>query len=337
MIVPPLVHLVWIQGEPHMRQAYPDLAAMLDRTRSHVAAARDENGQPWSVRLWDDGAGRLLLAALEEEHPQVLAGLSRAYSMFEKPASKADLLRLAVVYQHGGVYQDTDMMLLSDNFMWVFGSNGGVAPRFVTSRDPLATKADALLMGDTLSNFWFAAEPRSPIVLRILQESVARSVKLAQRLRLEQDQTVPSYHWTVTGPRVVQDVLAEDEWAPWLRDGRVRLLPPSIILGPIEVTHVLGTRAASMRSRPRELETEITEAIPGALWAHSPTNSWVNGSLAAIGRALLNLRGLIFDWYLLVVLALLVIVVVLSVVLAAKLRRPRFRSKTMRLRNGLSR
>ncbi|CAE7528119.1 RH25 [Symbiodinium sp. CCMP2456] len=82
-----------------------DLVGPSPVARALRALCRGMEGHPtWEYRLWtDDDAGEELRG-----HP----GLAKAYEAADNPAEKSDILRLAIILRHGGLYVDVDFECL---------------------------------------------------------------------------------------------------------------------------------------------------------------------------------------------------------------------------------
>lgn len=105
----------------------------------------------------------------------------KAYQTLRAPAARADLLRLCLLYQMGGVYLDMDSYIGHDM----------VRDKFVLPIDKLVLFHDK---NYKIRNDILAAAPRSPYLKKVIDESVRRI-----------ERRVPNIFWT-TGPSLLTDV-----------------------------------------------------------------------------------------------------------------------------------
>jgi len=88
-MIPRVFHYVWVGGDlPKQHRKWMD-----DNMRLHA-------GDPtWEMRLWTDSdVDQFKTAGMIKEA--------------RRPAQKADIMRIEIVYEHGGVYLDTDTEVL---------------------------------------------------------------------------------------------------------------------------------------------------------------------------------------------------------------------------------
>lgn len=127
-------------------------------------------------RLWDDAAARHFLQGLPG--PQILSAYERA----EEPAMKADLFRLALLAEEGGLYADADDRCLRSLEPLLRGRG------FVAYQEDLGS----------LGNNVLAARPRHPVIQR------ARDLAVAAVNRGDSD-----ILWLATGPGLLTRAAAE--------------------------------------------------------------------------------------------------------------------------------
>ncbi len=90
---PRVLHQFWDRDPPRQ------IRTLLDHSAQVCRDAGIEH------RLWDAASGAALLA---DGFPDVVV---RAYATAPHPSMQADILRLAILWRHGGVYLDADMAL----------------------------------------------------------------------------------------------------------------------------------------------------------------------------------------------------------------------------------
>lgn len=162
--IPRIIHQYWDKKE-----VPPDIARLM---QSWPAL-----NPGWTIHLLDDNRAQILL----NQHfpPPVLA----AYQRIREPAQRADMLRLALLALHGGVYADSDDRCLRP--LTAFLPEGAT---LVLYQEDLGT----------LGNNFIAVTPRHPVILAALQQvltSIARG-----------DSDIV---WLSTGPALLSRVVAE--------------------------------------------------------------------------------------------------------------------------------
>lgn len=297
--IPRAIHCLWLQGEADLAARKPDLAAILAHNRSHAAAA---SPQPWSLRVWSEED--VMREAWPRLEPALREGLQPVLASCPSHASRSDVLRLVVLAAEGGMYIDTDMLLLTSDFSWPLRGDCSLA----LAHDMGMTRADTWLFGSRGSNCFFAASPGHPFLLDALREVASAE---PYPLRAFPDMSAPARRWTLrtTGPDMLQRVLTSPAW--WSRasapGGGVRLLPGEVILmqrsGP--------ERGAG--PDPASLERSVRAAHPSAVMVHFSDNSWVSGKLVSLKRAGLAARDWGYqNWLFVEVLFVLAVVLLLA-------------------------
>jgi hypothetical protein len=304
--IPRTIHCLWLQGEADLAARKPDLAAILAHNRAHAAAA----SPPWTLRVWSEDA------VMGEAWPRLDADLRSALEPIlascPSHAARSDVLRLAVIAAEGGLYMDTDMMLLSDDFGWPL--QGGCS--LALAHDVGMTRADAWLFGSRGSNCFLAAAQGHPFVLAALQE-----IASAQPYRLAEgafpDMSSAARRWTLrtTGPDMLQRLLYAPEW--WARtcapDGGIRLLPGEVVLMQRSGTSPADWVGAGGRRTPEALARSVRAAHPSAVMVHFSDNSWVSDKLVSLKRVGLAARNWGFEnWLFVEVVFVLAIVLLLA-------------------------
>ena len=90
-VIPKIIHQIWIGGELPEKQK---------KACGDIQAACNENG--WNYKLWRDND----VAELGEFKNKEL------YDITPNFGQKADILRNIILYEHGGVYLDTDYIIV---------------------------------------------------------------------------------------------------------------------------------------------------------------------------------------------------------------------------------
>jgi hypothetical protein len=204
-----VVHQIWLQGRAAMP---PDIFSAVESWR----AATDATGH--QHRLWDDASIRALLPdvgmpairAIYERLPEALRGI------------RADIARLVVLFQCGGLYADADTRPLNPPVLFAH-----VASALRDGADAVVGTAD-LHVGAIRrpSNFLLTCPRRSPFV-RAYLESIVRDfdrLRIGDRLGgagpLDARRLTKSW----TGPRKLRALLrsGDDRWT-------VRLTPVGFV------------------------------------------------------------------------------------------------------------
>jgi hypothetical protein len=323
--IPRTIHALWLQGEADLTARKPDLAAILQHNRAHAAAS----SPAWDLRVWSEedvmrDSWPRLDPALGERLAPVLASCP-------SHAARSDILRLVVLLTEGGLYMDTDMMLLSDDFDWLLHSpgaeEGAAQPSLALLYDTSMTRADAWLFGSRGSNCFIAASAGHDFI-RALLEEVASAQPFPRRPGdAFPDVSTAARRWTLrtTGPDMLERLLTSPEW--WARAcapaGGMRLLPGTLVR-----LQRSGTSPADWvdpstpeARRTSALETSVRASNPSAVAIHFSDNSWVSSNMVSLKRGALAVREWAFQNWLVVEIALVLAVVVLAVAAVALLRR----------------
>lgn len=85
MLIPKILHFIWVGGNPN---------PFVKNIETYKKFNPD-----WAIQLWTDGN----LPKLQNKN---------IYNSIPVPTTKADLLRLEILYQYGGVYADIDSVCL---------------------------------------------------------------------------------------------------------------------------------------------------------------------------------------------------------------------------------
>ncbi|GAB0490388.1 hypothetical protein MMPV_001625 [Pyropia vietnamensis] len=152
--IPRVLHQIWVgPADPP--------CVWLDTWRLDYVAAYPG----WTYRLWDD--------ARVADLPMANADLYAAEAAWQ---CKADLLRLEILWTHGGVYVDADMVSVVGA---TGGARGDLSPLLEAAERHVDASGNAFLIGyepDTrdkpypvLGNSFIAATPRHPLVALLIR------------------------------------------------------------------------------------------------------------------------------------------------------------------------
>ena len=99
-MIPKLVHLIWVQGEDHMKKHYPEgVRSMNQWKRLHPN---------YDIQLWSK---EKFMPVIRKQYPELHTLILTA-----KPpmpfAYEADVARMAILREHGGIYCDVDSLPL---------------------------------------------------------------------------------------------------------------------------------------------------------------------------------------------------------------------------------
>eukprot|EP00179_Madagascaria_erythrocladioides_P024147 CAMPEP_0198332592 /NCGR_PEP_ID=MMETSP1450-20131203/18388_1 /TAXON_ID=753684 ORGANISM="Madagascaria erythrocladiodes, Strain CCMP3234" /NCGR_SAMPLE_ID=MMETSP1450 /ASSEMBLY_ACC=CAM_ASM_001115 /LENGTH=752 /DNA_ID=CAMNT_0044037053 /DNA_START=77 /DNA_END=2335 /DNA_ORIENTATION=- len=106
----------------------------------------------WDYRVWDDAAAAELAMANQD-----------LYDVERMWQCKADILRLEILYQHGGLYVDSDVVYTGKNLDDILEM--GRETGFVITYEPDTKDKPYSVLGNSI----FAATPRHPIVAMLIQ------------------------------------------------------------------------------------------------------------------------------------------------------------------------
>lgn len=179
-VIPRIAHYIWLGG------TLPEYA------RSNIVSFQ-ANNQDWQVNIWSDNParlrnnmidqglsetamGRINIAnvndALEHAPPHLRRDLSGVYARevsgpYRNYAAASDLLRLAVLYQHGGLYMDTDVYV---------DPSAPLGP-INAVRSPASQVLFAELTGSGQGNHLLASQPGASGMARLLGRAVDSYVR----------------------------------------------------------------------------------------------------------------------------------------------------------------
>ncbi len=296
MAIPRTIHLIWLG------QRLPALAWLAVRTLLARADAERVVLHSQAPELARDGLVANLLQqpnfALDLAPPELdglpaelqhrLAGL---LAQLAKPAAKADLLRLEILWQNGGLYVDADVVALQSFApLWPLDGVAGLEhvclpAAVVNSRSPLTWARAGALMGlrevirrspraaahfravdplfdQACNNAVLGFAPRSPVLLRLLERIAALPPDRAQRL----------YE---LGPRLLEAETHNQSIAG------LTLLPPSVFfpLAPEICGALLRPRPAGqpVQPEPQSLLVHLYDSVLARQLGHAVDAPWLLG------------------------------------------------------------
>lgn len=97
--IPEKAHLIWLGSQPGK-----DVLEVKESWKKHHPG--------WEVKLWNDADAEALIEEVSKEFPSIKTVWDAAIQNAHKNsvyAEKADILRLCILWKHGGVYVDADL------------------------------------------------------------------------------------------------------------------------------------------------------------------------------------------------------------------------------------
>jgi hypothetical protein len=327
--IPRKLHVLWLQGERDLAERKPDLAAIVRHNETCASAA----SPPWAFRVWSEGD--VLRECWPRLDGELASRLGPMLASCPSHAARSDILRLVLLLAEGGLYLDTDMLLV-DDFDWLLHSPGpednAAQPSLVMLHDTSLTQTDSWIFGSRGNNCFFAAAPAHAFVRDLLQEIAAAQPYVgAQPFP---DTSGGAIRWTMrtTGPELYERVLESPKW--WQRacapGSGIRLLP-GVLVDPQAHRHLAqrttpasaapGRFAEPAAASPRQLQQSMRAANPSAVAVHLADNSWVGGGTVRLKRAALAVREWAHQNWMVVQLVLLLALVVMIAAAGVLLRR----------------
>ncbi|MCP5151016.1 MAG: hypothetical protein H6982_09665 [Chromatiales bacterium] len=202
----------------------------------------------WAYRLWSDADGRALIA-------RRLPELVDLFDALPYGIQRADVIRYAVLWCHGGVYADLDLECLRPVDALVTGR------RLVLTVEP-AEQARAHGREHLLSNAWMASVAGHPLLRALLDEVRAGAASAVTHVDVLE----------TTGPRMVQRVCDR------------RGLDDAVVVGAEAFHHLpAGSRGLALVAAggPSAEKIRARLVARGAYGIHHWSNSWV-GTLAGV-------------------------------------------------------
>lgn len=301
MAIPRVVHQIWLQGEKHLRRDAM-LGSFLDSNRVTCGAAA------WDLRVWDEADGLSALAKVEQGLGTGDA-MRRIYDSAPCFAAKSDILRYAIVYLHGGVYLDTDALLVQRDFGWIFAGDPEVVVCLWSSNVAIER---SILRGLRTNNHFFAGTVGNMLCRRVLLRIAG-----AEPWEGGPDTSLRAVRWVMrtTSPAVMWQVADE----MWTQGMRIRFVPDALV-DPAN----WGGGIRMERGSPDDVRHQVMLHNPAALLVHMEEMSWV--TLRPVAKVFLEIQNFCRNYYLAIIPALVTFVIALAVavaVLASRRRAPR--------------
>lgn len=236
--IPFLVHQIWIQGG---RETMPTHIRQLTEWVQQSVETRGG-----MYRLWSEAD-----LVIPEQ-------LSTIYHSCPSMAAKSDILRMLLIYQYGGMYLDTDMILTQpDQLEWLISSSGGVQLAMPYLWDPNDDKFCGINTVSILpyNNCVVASPAQSNIVLKILQ-----TIEKSPPFRKDQDSP---FQWTLntTGPVMIEQVIKNE--------AQLRMIPRTLIVqSQVVKPSQIGEEGLAKTIRKLRLQN------PTAVLVHGQDRSW---------------------------------------------------------------
>lgn len=300
--IPWSVHQVWVQGGEESMPAHIRRLVASVRETVKMAGA--------SYRMWSEAD---LLGSLSAVHPKLPA----VYASAPNYACKSDILRLVALLTEGGIYLDTDMLVLqAEQLRWIIEPSS-TSPALVIANMHMPTD-DTLLTynltsGLRTNNCFLAAPPGSPIVRRLLH--------LIAETPPFDPASDDAMTWTMkhTGPRlfirqVLEPLNGRADSPGWTASSGVRLVPKALV------------ESASLSQGTLDLSAEqlvVTMRLkhPAAAIIHTEDRSWFASPLLALSMGAKSLSAFASSNATLLLILCVVLAVAVAVMVARRVRR----------------
>ena len=230
--IPFVVHQIWIQGG---RDTMP---GHIQRLTHWIQQNVEIRGGVY--RLWS------------EADVSIPSSLLPIYQSCPNMASKSDILRLLILYQYGGMYLDTDMILTQpEQLEWLISSSKDVdlALPYLWEHDDDVFFGLNMVSMLPYNNCVLAAPVKSPVIAKILQ-TVEQAIPFTKTAN-------NPFQWTLnsTGPVMIQKVIAHEP--------RIRLIPRSLI-----------QQAECVKPAQMSELHKLCEKYPTSILLHGQDRSW---------------------------------------------------------------
>jgi mannosyltransferase OCH1-like enzyme len=96
-IIPKIIHQIWFQGYENINSKYYD---------SHLTVFNGAKNNNWEYMFWDEKK----ILELLKNYPTY----KNIYDYFDMMIQKIDIAKYVILYHHGGVYIDMDMVWIKD-------------------------------------------------------------------------------------------------------------------------------------------------------------------------------------------------------------------------------
>ena len=145
--IPKIIHYIYLGGRPiqnyHYRCIMSALLHMPDEYKIYIHC----NEEPIDNIYWDKLKTNSRVSIKHVECPEYFDGFRLNYIQY-----KADVLRMNIIYEYGGIYLDTDMLIVK-NFEDILKSNKGLY---------ISKELDDIKSG--LINSFIAAKPKNEFI-----------------------------------------------------------------------------------------------------------------------------------------------------------------------------
>lgn len=279
-MIPPLLHQIWLQGLDHFKT---NRAEEYQWSLELQAVFHD-----WTYRLWTEDELKVLI---QDTYPQLLP----LWKAAPHKAFIADLGRLAVLHKHGGMYLDTDYMILK-RFSHLFQPE----TEFACVRYDSWREGESFLAGGLRHNNCFMASIANS---SIIGEVAAEMVKFGP----------------YRSPGSGIDYAIQCSLLSYDRVVKRHAQDPGFLVISNEVLEPLHSFSQHRRCHDTQ---SCREEFPSAFAAHMGAGSWVPGDSTV--KAILKGVGYLGDWWwieLLVLGLLSVVFIVLFAVYCHRYRR----------------
>ena len=146
-MIPPLVHIIWVQGEEHMRVHYPQGVRALSQW---------ETLHPdFKTTLWSETE---YLPLIKKHFPMLYTLIQTAEPALPY-AFQADAARMGILKEHGGVYCDIDALPIRNTEHLLHGADFVITNLKVSRGERVIMGTDGLL----LNNHFIASSPAHPV------------------------------------------------------------------------------------------------------------------------------------------------------------------------------
>lgn len=281
--IPRCMHQIWLQGENHLRDTQPRLFKFMCRARQWCKKSG------WTHHLWCEREGLKLLNPRQKQ----------IYDSAPSFAAQADILRYAILYAHGGLYLDMDVLILKRHIEWIFKDL--VPKEEVVIEHAFHHNPTELAFYGRTNNAFIASRRHSTMVQRMLQ-FIEQSQEFKSWWGKRRSKSLRALMWTlrVTGPKAFEEVMYS---AP----ARVRFLPTGLVGCHTMLTQRMHGSPDSSES-VTQLVTALKQAYPSLLFYHFAEGSWTNPSLT---NAAFSLRAFLAQFAIIIIVVLVIGLIVL--------------------------
>ena len=291
-MIPKIIHCIWLQGPEHFQKMRAEEYVWSQSLQKHFPE--------WEYRLWSK----------EEIEKLIRSEFSELLPLWEKApnfAFSSDLGRIAILFKYGGMYIDTDYIILKP-FDHLFTPQTDFAALYYDNFSPF----DLLTVENWKHNNCFMASCKESPIIRELIEGM---------IKFGAYQNSNTYTYTTqcslkTYDRVIKKHALDDN---------VVLISHS----DLEPLHALNQNA---RCKDEE---DCRKAFPSAYAIHMGEGSWIPGIVPL--RAVGVMYGFIRDYWQIFAIVLIVLLVIFVVLFAVtcyeyrKLKRLVSASRAMHL------